>query len=130
MIVRIAFFVTFAVAMAACSNASSSSAAAGSASAVGEIPVYPGATAATPPWMSASPPPDARSYSTPDSVAGVTTWYKTKAPNTVFERNLNQGAVFLVGDRKTGSVVMIVVRDGKTWIVSGPASMFGRLIHD
>jgi hypothetical protein len=120
-IVRIAFLATFAaIAAAGC---------AGSSAAVGDVPVYPGATAATPPWVTSSPPPDARSYSTPDSVADVTTWYKTKAPNTVFEREVGQGAVFLVGDRKTGSVVMIVGKGGKTWIVSAPAATFGKLIR-
>jgi hypothetical protein len=127
---RVVFLATFAaVAIAGCSNASNSSAAAGSSAAVGDIPVYPGATAATAPFMPSSPSPDGRSYSTPDSVADVSAWYKTKAPNTIFERDLNQGAIFLVGDRKTGSVVMVVAKDGKTWIVSGPAALFGKLIR-
>jgi hypothetical protein len=118
-----------AVAIAGCSNASSSSAATGGPAAAGDIPVYPGATAETAPFMPSAPSPDGRSYSTPDSVADVTAWYKTKAPNTVFERGLPASAMFLVGDRKTGSVVIVVARNGKTWIVSGPAAMFGRLIH-
>jgi hypothetical protein len=126
---RIVFLATFAaVAIAGCSNASNASAA-GSSAAAGDIPVYPGATAATAPFMPSSPSPDGRSYSTPDSVADVSAWYKTKAPNTIFERDLNQGAVFLVGDRKTGSVVMVVAKGGETWIVSGPAALFGKLIH-
>jgi len=128
--VRIALLATFAaVAIAACSNASSSSSASDGSAAVGDIPVYPGATAATAPFMPSSPSSDGRSYNTDDSVADVTAWYKAKAPNTVFERDLNAGAVFLVGDRKTGSVVMVVAKGGKTWIVSGPAAMFGKIIH-
>lgn len=79
--------------------------------------------------MPSSPSPDGRSYRTPDSVADVSAWYKTKAPNTVFVRDLQEGAVFLVGDRKTGSVVMVVAKGGTTWIVSGPAAMFGGWIH-
>jgi hypothetical protein len=129
-ILRVAFLAAFAaVAMAGCSSASSSSAATDGSAAVGDIPVYPGATAEAAPFMPSSPSPDGRSYSTQDSVADVTAWYKTKAPNTVFERDLNAGAVFLVGDRKAGSVVMVVAKGGKTWIVSGPAAMFGKIIR-
>jgi hypothetical protein len=121
-------FCVSAFAIAGCSKATSSGANAGSSASAGDIPVYPGATAAMPPGMKGTPPPDGRSYTTQDSIAQVVGWYKTKAPGVTFQRYFEQGVVFLAGDRKTGSVILIVAKGGKTWIISGPATMFGRLL--
>jgi hypothetical protein len=89
------------------------------------IPVYPGAVAATRPAGVGfkAPPPQAKTYVTPDDFAKVKAWYKThlKGAQEVAKPGMEKTEdAFLVGSAGSGMVVMIQSYKGKTWIVIGP----------
>lgn len=134
-----------AVSIAACSSSSNASsnaadqstttsaaadnadnAAAAPAAAAGDVPLYPGAVADTLPAAAGSPPPGGKSYSTADAPAKVQAWYTTNVKNAVLKGSTPTGSMFLIGDMKTGTVIMVQSDSGKTWILTGPASVVGK----
>jgi len=86
------------------------------------VALYPGATAATLPAAAGSPPPGANAYNTADSFAKVKAWYQANVPAARLTGSTPTGAAFLIGDAKTGSIVLIQEDHNKTWILTGPAS--------
>jgi len=115
---------------AATSSAADNSAAApadnSAAAAPADVSVYPGATSDTPPGATGTPPPGVKGYSTTDPVAKVMAWYKDNLKGAKAVSSTPEGGVYLVGDQKTGTAVMIQAMNGKTWIVTGPA---GSMAH-
>jgi hypothetical protein len=88
-------------------------------------PVYPGAVAAARPTGVGfkAPPPQSKTYVTPDDFAKVKAWYKAQLEGAA---ELAQPGMektedaFLLGHGASGTVVMIQSYQGKTWIVIGP----------
>jgi hypothetical protein len=92
----------------------------------GGAPVYPGAIAAVRPagvGLEKPPPPQAKTYVTPDDFTTVRAWYRAHLEGAT---ELQQPGMektedaFLVGDATSGTVVMIESYQGKTWIIIGP----------
>jgi hypothetical protein len=104
------------------SATSDNSAAAPAADAAGSVPLYPGAVVDSLPAKAGPPPPGGKSYSTADAPAKVQAWYTANVKNAVLKGSTPTGAMFLIGDAKTGTVVMVQSDSGKTWILTGPAS--------
>jgi len=129
-----------AVSISACSGSSNASnnaadtnsaaapaaTAAAAAAPAGDVPLYPGAVVDTLPAKAGTPPPGGKSYSTADAPAKVQAWYMANVKNAVLKGSTPTGAMFLVGDMKTGTVVMVQADAGKTWILTGPVSMLGK----
>jgi hypothetical protein len=94
----------------------------------GTAPVYPGAVVAVRPaavGLSKPPPPQAKTYVTPDDFASVRAWYRThlKGATELQEPGMEKTEdAFLVGDAASGAVVMIESYRGRTWIIIGPPS--------
>jgi hypothetical protein len=101
-------------------------AAAPAAAAAGDVPLYPGAVADTLPAAAGSPPPGGKSYSTADTPAKVQAWYTANVKNAVLKGSTPTGSMFLIGDMKTGTVIMVQSDSGKTWILTGPAATVGK----
>jgi hypothetical protein len=106
----------------AADNSAAAPADAGAAAAPADVAVYPGATEGTPPGASGTPPPGVKGYSTPDGAAKVMAWYKDNLKGAKAVTSSADGGIFMVGDTKTGTAIMIQSMGGKTWIVSGPAA--------
>jgi hypothetical protein len=88
-------------------------------------PLYPGAVAAARPAGVGlkTPPPQAKTYVTPDDFAKVKAWYKTHLPGAQEAQQPGMEKTedaFLVGSASSGAVVFIQSYQGKTWIVVGP----------
>jgi hypothetical protein len=95
------------------------------APAAGQPPLYPGAAPDTLPAKGGTPPPGGKSYSTKDSVEKVKAWYVANVKDAKLTGSSPQGAMFLQGDPKTGTVIMVMSDSGKTWILTGPAASMG-----
>jgi hypothetical protein len=108
------------------SSTADNSAAAPAAAAAGDVPLYPGAVADTLPAAAGSPPPGGKSYSTADTPAKVQAWYTANVKNAVLKGSTPTGSMFLIGDMKTGTVIMVQSDSGKTWILTGPAATVGK----
>ncbi len=88
-------------------------------------PIYPEAVPGVRPASVGfkTPPPDAKTYVTPDDFATVKAWYAAHLPGA---QELQQPGMektedaFLVGDGRNGFIVLIQSSEGKTWIVIGP----------
>jgi hypothetical protein len=87
-----------------------------------DVPLYPGAVADSLPAKAGTPPPGGKAYSTADAPAKVQAWYTANVKNAVLKGSTPTGSMFLIGDAKTGTVVMVQADSGKTWILTGPAS--------
>jgi hypothetical protein len=109
---------------AAAAPADNSAAAPAAASA--DVPMYPGAVADTLPAAAGTPPPGGKSFSTADTPAKVQAWYTANVKNAVLKGSTPTGAMFLIGDAKTGTVILVQSDSGKTWILTGPASSVGK----
>ena len=88
-------------------------------------PIYPGAVAAAPPAGVGlkAPPPEAKTYVTPDDFANVKAWYSSQlvGAQQVQQPGMEKTEIaFLVGSASSGTVVFIQRYQGKTWIVIGP----------
>jgi hypothetical protein len=106
----------------AASGMSADNSAAAPAAAAGDVPLYPGAVTDSLPAKAGSPPPGGKSYSTADAPAKVQAWYTANVKNAVLKGSTPTGSMFLIGDAKTGTIVMVQADSGKTWILTGPAS--------
>lgn len=107
-------------------NSASADNSAAAPAAAADAPLYPGAVADTLPAAAGSPPPGGKSYSTSDAPAKVEDWYKANVKNAALKGSTPTGAMFLIGDMKTGTVILIQSDSGKTWILTGPASTVGK----
>lgn len=99
--------------------------AAAQASENGTVPVYPGAVAAVRPAQVGieAPPPQAKTYVTPDSFTTVKAWYRARlnGAQEVQQPGMETSEdAFLVGTAESGTVVLIQRYNDKTWIVIGP----------
>jgi hypothetical protein len=104
-------------------SSDNSAAAAGAAPAAGgAIPVYPGAAVAALPAAAGTPPPGGKSWATTDSFDKVKAWYTANLKGAVLKGSTPTGAMYMIGDEKTGTVVMLQADKGKVWILSGPAN--------
>jgi hypothetical protein len=92
------------------------------APAAADVPLYPGAVADSLPAKAGAPPPGGKAYSTADDPAKVQAWYTANVKNAVLKGSTPTGSMFLIGDVKTGTVVMVQADSGKTYILTGPAS--------
>jgi hypothetical protein len=106
----------------AASGMSADNSAAAPAAATADVPLYPGAVADSLPAKAGTPPPGGKAYSTADAPAKVQAWYTANVKNAVLKGTTPTGSMFLIGDAKTGTVVMVQADSGKTWILTGPAS--------
>ncbi|MEO6834737.1 MAG: hypothetical protein ABI231_02360 [Candidatus Tumulicola sp.] len=102
-------------------NAAASTAPMAASGPTGAPPVYPGAAPGTRPagLGEKAPPATAKVYYTADDFAKVKAWYKSKlngAPEIAQPGKEKTEDAFLVGQGKTGMVVMIQSLNGKTWI--------------
>lgn len=86
------------------------------------VPVYPGAVETAMPASAGTPPPGGKSYTTSDPVTKVNAWYKAHLKGAKVQGETPQGGAFLIGDEKTGTMLMVMAQGGKTWIMSGPAN--------
>jgi hypothetical protein len=123
------FAILAAISISACSSSSTASNNAGASPAAapaGDVPLYPGAVADALPAKAGTPPPGGKSYSTADAPAKVQAWYTANVKNAVLKGSTPSGAMFLIGDMKTGTVVMVQADSGKTWILTGPATLLGQ----
>ncbi len=102
---------------------SADNSAAAPAAAAADVPLYPGAVADSLPAKAGSPPPGGKAYSTADDPAKVQAWYTANVKNAVLKGSTPTGSMFLIGDAKNGTVVMVQADSGKTWILTGPASV-------
>jgi hypothetical protein len=102
---------------------SADNSAAAPAAAAADVPLYPGAVADSLPAKAGSPPPGGKAYSTADDPAKVQAWYTANVKDAVLKGSTPTGSMFLIGDAKTGTVVMVQADSGKTWILTGPASV-------
>ena len=90
-------------------------------------PVYPGAVASARPSGVGfkAPPPQAKTYVTPDSFGKVKSWYQAhlKGAQEMQEPGMGKSEdAFLVGSSAaSGMIVLVQTYQGKTWIVIGPA---------
>lgn len=89
------------------------------------MPVYPGAQPGTAPkgLGQRALPASAKVYVTPDDFAKVKAWYASQlkgAPEMAQPGMEKTEDAFLVGQGKSGMVVMIQSLNGKTWIVTAP----------
>jgi hypothetical protein len=100
--------------------------AAAPAAAAADVPLYPGAVADTLPAAAGTPPPGGKAFSTSDTPAKVQAWYTANVKSAVLKGSTPTGAMFLIGDPKTGTVILVQSDSGKTWILTGPAASVGK----
>ena len=122
-----------AICITACSSSSNSSSASSEAvaspaaseapAAAGAVALYPGAVETPLPAEAGETPPGGKSYATGDSVDKVKAWYLANVKDAQRKGDTPTGAEYLIGDAKTGTVVLIQASGGKTYILTGPASI-------
>lgn len=90
------------------------------------LPLYPGAVSSARPagvGLKTPPPPQARTYVTPDSFTKVKAWYRAhlNGAQEVQQAGMEKYEdAFLVGNFQSGMVAMIEGYKNKTWIIIGP----------
>lgn len=99
-----------------------------SSAAAAAPPVYPGAVATARPAGVGfeKPPPQAKTYVTPDDFSKVKAWYKTHLGGAQEMQKSGMETTedaFLVGRGASAMAVLIQKYEGKTYIVIGPALM-------
>lgn len=105
-------------------NSASSSADSSGSSATGlnGVGVYPGAVPGSAPTGMGTPPPDAKVFTTGDDVKKVEAWYTANSKAKTVMSDPKMGTIMLVGDPKTGTAVLILNKDGKTYIAMTSAA--------